>query len=344
MLDSLAPYGVRPIAPRSVGGDRPFWSVMVTTHNRPTYLETTLRSVLAQDPGSRAMQIEVVDDGSQTQAARAIVQRLGRDRVTYTYLPRNLGQPRIYDECIRRARGQVIHLLHDDDVVLPGFYAHLQAAFTAHPEIGAAFCRHYVIDPQGKPMALSRLERPDAGILAAWPFLLSLYNFHQFVAIAVRRSTYERLGGFCPAARTVADWEMWKRIAWHYPGWYEPQTLACYRWHDTATSRQSVRNGRRVIDCRTCIAIARHYLPADRVEALSERAALQLACQAIALAGDCWNAGDMEGASIDLREGIRTSDAPVVRAFLVDWLRRLPGDLQPSKPSGQASPSIISRA
>ena len=44
--------------------DRPFWSVMIPTYNRATYLERTLASVLAQDPGPQKMQIEVVDDAS----------------------------------------------------------------------------------------------------------------------------------------------------------------------------------------------------------------------------------------------------------------------------------------
>ena len=44
--------------------ERPRWSVMIPTYNCARYLEAALRSVLAQDPGREAMQIEVVDDHS----------------------------------------------------------------------------------------------------------------------------------------------------------------------------------------------------------------------------------------------------------------------------------------
>ncbi len=84
--------------------DRPLRSVMVTTHHRPEVLADTLRSILVQDLGPQQMQIAVLDDASVAQEARAIVQRMGKGRVPYTYLPQNRGQPRIFAECLRRAR------------------------------------------------------------------------------------------------------------------------------------------------------------------------------------------------------------------------------------------------
>ncbi len=48
--------------------------------------------------------------------------------------------------------------------------------------------------------------------------------------MVVRRDVYEKLGGFDTNFKTAGeDWEMWVRIAAHYPVWYEPAPLACYR-------------------------------------------------------------------------------------------------------------------
>ncbi|MEQ9234992.1 MAG: glycosyltransferase [Coleofasciculus sp. E2-BRE-01] len=52
------------ISPIPKGEQRPLWSVMIPTYNCAQYLRETLANVLAQDPGSEVMQIEVIDDHS----------------------------------------------------------------------------------------------------------------------------------------------------------------------------------------------------------------------------------------------------------------------------------------
>src|SRR5437868_3875502 len=102
---------------------RPFWSVMIPTYNpRTDYLEQALRSVLQQDPGPEQMQIEVVDDCSNDSTASEIVRRIGTGRVMFHVEPQNRGLANTWNRCIERARGHWVHILHQDDIVLPGFY------------------------------------------------------------------------------------------------------------------------------------------------------------------------------------------------------------------------------
>ena len=58
--DTSATSAVVPLSPDE---PRPLWSVMIPTYHCADYLAHTLRSVLRQDPGPDAMQIEVVSSG-----------------------------------------------------------------------------------------------------------------------------------------------------------------------------------------------------------------------------------------------------------------------------------------
>src|SRR5262245_36101477 len=110
------------IPPVPAGTPRPLWSVMIPTYYCAAYLQQTLSSVLAQDPGIALMQIAVIDDHSTKDDPEAIVQELGQGRVEFYRQSQNLGHTKNFQSCIERSRGQLIHLLHGDDYVLNGFY------------------------------------------------------------------------------------------------------------------------------------------------------------------------------------------------------------------------------
>jgi glycosyltransferase involved in cell wall biosynthesis len=236
---------------------RPFWSVMIPTYNpRADYLAETLLSVLKQDPGRDQMQIEVVDDCSKGDTASEITPRVGAGRVTFHAEPQNLGLANAWNRCIERARGHWVHILHQDDIVLPGFYDLLRKAVESS-DAGAIFCRHAVTNSKGHWIQLSELHRESPGLLDDWHAKITVQQLIQCAAIAVRRSVYEQLGGFLPHLHYVPDWEMWQRIASQFSFWFEPSILACYRVHsDSATWRMGsdaadAREVREMIDLTT---------------------------------------------------------------------------------------------
>jgi len=148
-VNSLKPAAIRQLP---VENCRPFWSVMIPVYNPPLpYLEETLRCVLDQEAGADQMQIEVIDDASPNGAPTEFIRQLAGERVTVHCEPRNLGLAGIWNRCIERARGEWVHILHQDDLVFPGFYQSLRTGAEKYPEAGAALCRHAYCDESGPP-------------------------------------------------------------------------------------------------------------------------------------------------------------------------------------------------
>jgi glycosyltransferase involved in cell wall biosynthesis len=248
------------IQPLRDDADRPLWSVMIPAYNCSLFLKKAMESVLAQDPGAAVMQIEVVDDASTDADVARLVQDVGRGRVSYYRQEQNVGSLRNFETCINRARGRYIHLMHGDDCVKAGFYKTLGTLFESHPQAGAAFCAWQAIDEQGNVLRQSCLEATEAGLLEDWFYKIAQNQRLQYVAIAVKREVYEALGSFY-AVTYGEDWEMWVRIARHYPVAYSPEPLALYREHTGSISGQSFLSGKNIRDIATVINIIKTHIP-----------------------------------------------------------------------------------
>ncbi len=255
---------------------RPLWSVMIPTYNCSSYLIENLRSVLEQDPGAEYMQIEVVDDFSTDADVESLVRDIGKGRIGFYRQPRNVGSLRNFETCLNRATGHYIHLLHGDDQVRPGFYSEIEKLFTLFPQVGAAFTGFVFVDEQSERLYDNQILLQEPGILQNWLFQIASTQLIQVPAMVVRRSVYEKLGGFF-GVHYGEDWEMWARIAAHYPVAHSPERLALYRVHrDNITSRYFL-TGQSMTDAIQVVHTIQKYLPAAEQKSAKRAAEKHLA-------------------------------------------------------------------
>jgi hypothetical protein len=307
---------IAPLAPTVT--DRPLLSVMIPCYNYAEYMRSTLKSVLCQDPGASVMQIEVVDDCSTIGDSAAVTQEIGRGRIGFHRQPRNLGMVDNFNDCIRRARGEWVQILHSDDVVRPGFYERACQAIRQHPEIGAWACRVIYMDPDGHWTGLSELEARTPQVMGKdFASQLLVEPRLYFVGLIVRRSVYEQVGGFRPDLKLCYDWDMWKRAALHAPIFYDPEPLACYRMHPVSAYASWVRTGESVADERRSIQVACDYLPPAEAARVRRDALKAAAVRASRTAHRQWRLGHRAAALRVSREALRCSAAPSVVARLL---------------------------
>ena len=302
-----------PIEPVPAGEARPRWSVMVPTYECAGYLRQALESVLAQDPGPERMQVEVVDDASSDDP-EAVVESFG-GRVAFHRQPQNVGHVANLNTALARSRGELVHVLHGDDAVRPGFYAALERGFE-EPEVGAAFCRFVAIDEAGRWTTVAPLEAEEDGLLEDWLERIALGQRVQAPAMAVRRSVYERLGGFDDRVGDAEDWEMWTRIAAYTRVWHVVEPLALYRIRSSSLSRGTLRTGQHVRNLRRVVELNRDLLPPGRRDELTRRALEVVAVTAIKRARLQLHQGDRAAARAQVREALRTARTPAVLAAL----------------------------
>jgi glycosyltransferase involved in cell wall biosynthesis len=225
---------IRPL--QWANGARPFWSVMIPVYNAPErYLAEALRSVLQQDFGPERMQIEVVDDCSPNGAPMALVRQIAGNRVAVHCEPRNNGLAGAWNRCIERAQGEWVHILHQDDHVLPGFYDRIFRAAELHPEVSLLATRCFVVDGEGIILGVTpRLPNLENGGTKVDDFFYTTPV--QCPGIVVKRSFYEAHGGFRTDLAFTLDCEMWTRAIGSAGGLVAPEVLSCYRSSDTNES------------------------------------------------------------------------------------------------------------
>jgi glycosyltransferase involved in cell wall biosynthesis len=202
-------------------------SIMIPTYNCAAYLEHTLVSLAHQ--GIEMAQVEVVDDCSTEDDPEEVVHRLGGGRVGFFRHSQNLGLVGNFNSCIGRAERQWVHLLHGDDLVLPGAYAAFAELLDRHPKSGVVFGRSVMIDEDGVWDGLTKVLGPGVdGELVYDPFRWAL-NPVQFAGTIFRRDAALAVGAFDDRFAHAADWDLWWKLAKRFPAAYTNLCLGGYR-------------------------------------------------------------------------------------------------------------------
>jgi glycosyltransferase involved in cell wall biosynthesis len=285
---------------------------MIPVYNSGSYLAEALKSVLQQALPESEMQIEVVDDCSTDINVQAVIRDVGQGRVSYYRQPYNVGSLRNFDTCLNLSRGEIVHILHSDDLIHPRFYSTLDNLFNTYPHIGAAFTRFKYIDDAGSTLMYQEPEAPVECVLENWLTRLAEKQRIQVASIAVKREVYETLGGFC-GVHYAEDWEMWARIATRYSFAYTPAILASYRKHEKSILGQSLNTAQNLKDLEFVIEKISTYLPESQREKISRESRKHSANDALRTANQLWTQGkNTKGVLAQIRNGWKMHKDPMI--------------------------------
>jgi glycosyltransferase involved in cell wall biosynthesis len=197
-------------------------SVLVPSFNSAPYLESALRSALAQEPGPDEI---IVQDAGSTDGTAEVIAAIGDDRIKFVS-EADSGQSDALNKAIARATGDWIVWLNADDLVSPGLFA------SADPDADFVYGDFDYIDGEGRVLR-HFTPHPELSVN-----LLLVYGCYLFSGAALfRRSLFDRFGGLELGLRYTMDYELYLRIAPHVRSRYVPRTLGQFRVHgDSKTS------------------------------------------------------------------------------------------------------------
>lgn len=237
---------------------------MIPTWNpKPEFLKEAIDSVLMQDLGNENMQIAVVDDCSTEIDVELQLKNWGYlDRIEYYQNQTQRGIGGNWNVCIDKNRGEWIHILHQDDMVLDGLYRSFTKSLYENKEISIFINRTIYITMNGLWKTFSRIAADESGIID--DLITFVHNLDlQCPGIIVRANVYVETGNFREDLNYSLDRLKWTEIISKYKCWYEPQPYNCFRLNKNSQSERLKVNGSNIIEYLNTIDDICSFLPAN---------------------------------------------------------------------------------
>jgi glycosyltransferase involved in cell wall biosynthesis len=225
----------------------PTISVCVPTYNGAAFLEATLESIAAQTFGD--YEVLIVDDlSSDGTVAIAEAYAAGDDRVRVIRNSERAGSSaRNANQCLRRARGEWIKFLFQDDLMAPTCLAQMLEAgkrgrfvvawhdYLFAPDVTADVRGWYEQLPTLATELPSAYVDPDAfsdAVLTRWGINFIGPTSSSFV----HRDCFTEYGEFSSEIRTFPDYEYWIRVGNREGLSIVQERLVTFRVHNASIS------------------------------------------------------------------------------------------------------------
>jgi glycosyltransferase involved in cell wall biosynthesis len=225
-------------------------TAIIATHNRAYCLPRALDSIYAQEGLGTLYDLEVVvvDDGS-TDSTPEVVRPY--KNLTYIRLSVNRGISAAINEALRVSRGSYISFLGDDDEWLPQKLRVQVPLMEAHPDVGVVYGQSLRRFGE-KEWLTPDLTRAHSGQVFLAMLMDNFCGHH--ASTLVRRSAFDRAGGFDESLLSYEDWDVSLRLAFHVKFLFNPGAVDIYNlspdglWLSRAGSGIGADDARRALE------------------------------------------------------------------------------------------------
>lgn len=222
---------------KAQNSDKPLFSVIVPTFNRPQMLEDALRSILKQTVSD--LEIIVVNDAGQP--VNEIIEKLNSAKnIKYIEHRQNKGLAASRNTGIKTAQGKYIALLDDDDLFYENHlhtalsYLNNGAKVVYTDAVRATFARkngQYELQERSVPYSID-FDRQK----------LLIGNISPVNCFVFERELALRAGLFDESLSTLEDWDFWIRLSKLTDFRHVAQATVQVNWRSDGTTMTSSRH------------------------------------------------------------------------------------------------------
>lgn len=225
----------------------PAVSVVIAARDYGHYLADALSSVQRQT--FTDWECVLIDDGSRDHTPDVVRPFQADARFRY-FKSDTLGQTRAKNLGLNLSRAPLIACLDGDDVWLPTKLDRQVRLMNAEPDLGVVFTRRFLINPAGELLPSEHPPFPRGTIFND----MLLDNFVCYSSVMIRRVVLEHVGSFDNRLELAIDYDLWLRVAKHYPFDYIDEPLVKYRTgHGNLSTRLTERITSVLATMRRCL-------------------------------------------------------------------------------------------
>lgn len=207
----------------------PLVSVIIPTHNRSSYLEDTIKSVINQSYTN--LEILVIDDGSKSNYAEKICNRYNN---CFYFFKENGGLSSARNYGISKAKGEYIAFLDDDDSWLKNKLEIQVKILNDNPKTTLIHSSATVIDKFGAPTGqIIGASQHKANLRTGYVFwnALGVWVVKSPTPL-IRRKIFDDNFKFDESIKVGEDLDFYWRLFYMYKVYYIEKPLAFYRVYD----------------------------------------------------------------------------------------------------------------
>lgn len=209
---------------------KPLISICVTNYNYERFIKETLDSVLSQTYTN--FEVIIIDNAS-TDSSMDIIKSYNDPRIKVSQNEENIGLYQNLNKCMEKASGELICLLHTDDVYTPNFLEEVVKAYNEYPVHKFFITGVYFWHSQHNKKFPWHPYK-SGGVISQTESLIRLAfenNIGNGLNVVIHKDAIEKVGKFSSKYRYAADAELWLRMAEEYEFVYIPKLLTYYRIH-----------------------------------------------------------------------------------------------------------------